>query len=118
MPRRLERAQPQHSNGTVLLPLQEQRDGTAGEEPGTSVPRTPLEDDTSSFPESSEDRIQRLEAELVRARREADEGSMELQHLRAEVAQLTTGSPALPSNLAEFGFILPRDCPNAPQRRL
>jgi len=95
MPRRSERAQPRHSDSTILPPLlQEQRDGTAGGESGTHLTRSSLEDDTSSFPEPFDTRIRRLEAELAQARCEADEGSMELRHLRAEVARLDAGSPA------------------------
>jgi hypothetical protein len=75
------------------------------------VARNLLEDDTIPIPELPDGRIRRLEAELAWARREADEGSIELRHLRAEVAQLTTGTPALPSNLMESGSILPQDSP-------
>ncbi len=112
MPRRSECAQPQQSNSTILPPsLHEQRDGTAGREPGTNVPRNSLEDDTSSFPEAPEARIQQLEAELARARREADEGSVELRLLQGEVARLTAGPQAVSFNMMGSGFVLPQDGP-------
>lgn len=66
-----------------------------GRESGTNSTRNPLEDDTRSLSEPFGTRIQHLEAELAQARREADEGSMELQHLRAEVARLNAGTPTL-----------------------
>ena len=92
-PRRSECTQPQHSDSMILPPLlRGQRDGVAGRESGTNLTRNSLDDDTRSLPEPLGTHIQRLEAELAQARREADEGSMELQHLRAEVARLT-GSP-------------------------
>lgn len=107
--RRSECAPSQHSNVARLPPLlYEQRDGTAGRETGTNLTPNSLEVDTSSFPEPLDTRIRRLEAELERARREANEGGMELQHLRAEVARLNAGSPTLPPNLIEFGFTLPQ----------
>ena len=107
-PRRSEGTQLQHSDSTILPPLlRGQRDGVAGRESGTNVTRNSLEDDTRPLPEPPGTHIQRLEAELAQARREADEGSMELQHLRAEVARLSAGSPALPSNLIEFGSVSP-----------
>lgn len=109
MPGRSERPQPRHSNSAILPPLlYEQRDGTAGRESGTNLTINSLEVATSYFPEPLDDRIRRLEAELEQARREADEGSVELRHLRAEVARVNAGSPALPPNLIEFGFILPQ----------
>jgi hypothetical protein len=112
MLRRSEPTQLQRSNSTVLSSsLHEQRDGTTARDSGTNVTRSSLGDDSSPFPDPSDARIPRLEAELAQARREADEGTMELQRLRAEVARLTAGSPALPSNLMEFGFVLPQDSP-------
>jgi hypothetical protein len=83
----------------------------AGRESGTNLARNPLGDYARSFPESFGTHIQRLEAELLQARREADEGSMELRHLRAEAARLNAGSPAHPSNLIEFGLVSPQDGP-------
>lgn len=83
----------------------------AGWESGANLTRNSLEDDTRSFPEPFGSHIQRLEAELAEARREADEGSMELRHLRAEAARLKAGSPALPSNPVEFGLLSPQDGP-------
>ena len=112
MPRRSGRTQPQHSDSTILPPLLHgQGDGVAGRESGTNLTRNSLEDDTRPLPEPLGTHIQQLEVELAQARREADEGSMELRHLRAEVARLSTGSPALPSNLIEFGIVSPRDGP-------
>jgi len=90
----------------VLPPLlHEQRDATTRRE---SVARNSPEDEIGIFSEPRNPRIRQLEAELARARREADEGSTELQHLRAEVARLNAGSPVLPSNPIEFGFLLPQ----------
>lgn len=97
--------------------LHERQDGTAGRESGTNVTRSSPEGDTSSFTEPLNTRIRRLEAELAQARREADEGSMELRHLQAEVARLDAGSPALPSNLVEFGLYCHKTGPNTPQLR-
>ena len=112
IPRRSECVQPHHSNSTILPPsLYKQRESTAGRESesGTNQTRTSLEVETRSFPEPLDARIRQLEAELEQARLEADEGSTELRHLRAEVARLNAGSPALPPNLIEFGFMLPQD---------
>jgi hypothetical protein len=96
MPRRSECAQPQHSDSTILPPFpHEQRDGTAGRESGINLTRNSIEGGTSSFPEPLGARIRRLEAELAQARCEADEGNLQLRHLRAEVARLDAGSPAL-----------------------
>lgn len=118
-PRRSECTQPQHSDSMILPPLlRGQRDGVAGRESGTNLTRNSLDDDTRSLPEPLGTHIQRLEAELAQARREADEGSMELQHLRAEVARLNAGSPALPSNLIELDLYRHKPAPdNAPQLR-
>ena len=112
IPRRSECTQLQHSDSTILPPLlRGQRGGVAGRESGTNLTRNSLDDDTRSLPEPPGTHIQRVEAELAQARREADEGSMELQYLRAEVARLSAGSPALSSNLIEFGSGLPQDGP-------
>ena len=90
----------------------------AGRESGTNSTRNSLEDDTRHLPEPLGTHIQQLEVELAQARREADEGSMELRHLRAEVARLSTGSPALPSNLIELDLYLHKTAPDdAPQLR-